>query len=165
MIERRAVAFAPGDVWALFLRRDRPLHYLMERHLDPLMADSHTPVNQFLNHDPLRTDGLLYLIERPLMLYRVVILQGPFRLDTKNGTELKVFDRAVQVLFLLRRNAKAPVIDREIGSEESVRVWYRAHAPQPHLLDHTVLERVEEALDPSFGLGRMGMEHLDAQFL
>jgi len=120
------------------------------------MADSHAPVNQFLNHDFFRTDPVLYLIERPVVLYRVVIPEGPFRLDAQNRIEVDVFDRAVQVLFLLRRHTEAPVIDREIGSEEPVRLRYRAHTPQPHLLDQTVLEGVEQALDSSFGLPESG---------
>ena len=119
------------------------------------MADSHAPVNQLLNHDFLRTDPVLYLIERPVVLYRVVIPEGPLRLYAEDGIELNV-DRAVQVLFLLRRHTEAPVIDREIGSEEPVRLRYRAHTPQPHLLDQTVLEGVEQALDSSFGLPESG---------
>ena len=90
MIDRRAVAFAFGDEWTFFLRCGRPLHYLMESYPDSLMADSHTPVNQFLNHDPLRTDPVLYLIERPVILDRVVILEGPFCLYAENGIEINV---------------------------------------------------------------------------
>ena len=164
MIDGRAVTFAPGDERTLFLRRGRPLHYLMERYLDSLMADSHAAVDQFLNHNPLRMDPVVYLVELAVILDRVVILEGPFRLDTKNSIELNVH-RPVQVLLLLRCDSKAPVIDREIGGEESICLRYRSHAPQPHLLDHAVLERVKEALDSPLGLGRVGMEHLDPEFL
>ena len=129
MIDGRAVPFAFGYEGAVFLRCGRPLHYLMEGYLVPLMADSHTPVDQILHHDLLRTDPVLYLIERPVVLDRVVILEGPFRLDAENGIEIDVFDRAVQVLFLFRSDTEAPVIDREVGGEESVSILDRAHAP------------------------------------
>src|SRR5208283_2572940 len=106
MVDRRTVALALGEERTLLLWLDWPLGYLMEGCLDSLMADSHATVDQLFDHDPLRTDIVLYLIERPIVLDRVVILQGPFRLYTKNSIEIKV-DRAVKVLFLLRLYRKA----------------------------------------------------------
>jgi hypothetical protein len=71
MVGRRAMAFALRDEWTLFLWCDRSLYDLMERYVDPLMADSHAPVDHLLNRDPLRTDAVLYLIERPVILDRM----------------------------------------------------------------------------------------------
>jgi hypothetical protein len=93
----------------------------------------------------------------------MVVLQGPFGLYAKNGIEIEVFDRAMQVLFLIWRHAKAPVIDRQIGSKKPVGLSYRLHPLEPHLLDQAVLEGVEEAFYPSLGLGRVGKEYPDAQ--
>ena len=63
MVDRRAVAFPPGDIWTLFLRGGRSLYDLMESYPDSLIADSHGAINQLFYCDPLRTDTVLYLIE------------------------------------------------------------------------------------------------------
>ena len=118
MIERRAVTFALRHEGTLFLRFEQPLHDLMEGYQDPLMADSHGAVNQLFYGDPLRTDLVLYLIELAVELDGVIILEGPFPLYAENGIEIKVFDCAVEVLFLFRHYRKAPVVDRQIGDEE-----------------------------------------------
>ena len=114
------------------------------------------PSISLLDHDLLRPDSVLYLIELPLILDRVVILEGPFYLDAEDGIELDAFDRAVEVLFLLRCHTEAPVVDRQIGREEPICLRYRAHTLKPHLLDHPVLEGLEQPLDPSLGLKESG---------
>src|SRR5271157_2340786 len=164
MAERRAMAFAFGDEWALFLGFTRSLHNLMKRELDTPMADLHAPVDQFLNDDPLPPNRVVYLIKRPVILDRMVILEAPFRLDAEHGIEVNG-DRAVKVFFLLGHYRKALVIDREIRDEKFIGFLYRAHPFKPHLFDEAVLEGVEEALDSSLGLGRVGMELSDVQLL
>src|SRR5208283_5756688 len=154
---------ALGEERTLLLWFDWPLGYLMEGCLDSLMADPHAPVNQLFYGDPLRTNTVLYLIELAVELDGMVILEGPFRLYAENCIKINV-GRAMQVLFLLRLYRKAFVIDRQIGDHESVCLVYRAHSLKSHLLDHAVLERVEEALDPPFGLGGVGMELSDPEF-
>jgi hypothetical protein len=98
---------------------------------------------------------VLYLIELAVELDGMIILEGPFRLYAENCIKINV-GRTMQVRFLLRLYRKAPVIDRQIGDEELVCLVYRAHALQSHLLDHPVLECVEQTLDPSFGLKKSG---------
>lgn len=98
------------------------------------------------------------------MLDGMVIVQGPFRLDAQHRIEV-TSDRMVQVLLLLRCDTEALVIDGEIGGQEVIGFVYRADTPQPHLLDQAILKCFEEALNPSFGLRRVGMELSDSEFL
>ena len=163
MIEGRAVALVFWEERTVFLWFGRPLHYLMESYPDSLMADSHSAVDQLLYHDPLCTDIVLYLIEPAVKLEGMVILERPFRLYAEDPIEIDAFHRAVEVLILLRHNAEAPVMDRQIGSEESVGFFYRLYPLKPHLLHQAVLECIEEAFDPSLGLGRVGKEHPDPE--
>ena len=151
MIERRPVAFASGQVGALFLRFGRSFHDLMEPYLGPPMTDFHSSVDQFLNDHRLGMDPTIYLVEFTVVLDRVVILQGSFRLDAEDHIEVNV-NRTMQVLLFLRCNTEPLVIDGEVGGEKLVGFVYRADTLKPHLLDQPVLECLEEALNPSFGL-------------
>ena len=135
MVEGRPVAFAPGKERTLFLRHYRPLGYLMKGYLAPLMADPHAPVDQLLHHDPLRTDLVLYLVEHPLILDGMVILEGPFRLFAENRIEIDVFKPAVEVLFTFRRYTETFVVGRQIGGEEPVGFFYGFYSLKPHLLN------------------------------
>ena len=115
MIYRRAVAFALGEERTLFLRFDRPLRYLMESCPDSLMADSHAAVDHLLDHNLLRPYPVLHLVELAVELDGMVILEGPLGLYAENRVEVSVFDRSVQILFLLWFYRKAPVGDYRVS--------------------------------------------------
>ncbi len=84
------------------------------------MANPHAPIDQLFNHDMPCADPVLNLVERSVVLDRVVVLQGSFRLNAENRVEINVLERTVQVFAVLRRQTETPVIAREIGSEEAI---------------------------------------------
>ncbi len=111
-----------------FVFGDRPLINLMKGEQDLLMANPHGAVDQFFDDYGLCVDPVVYLVEPPVVLDRVIMLQGPFVLDAEDGSEINVVKRTMQIFGVFRRHTEAPVLDREIGNEEPVGIRY---ASQP----------------------------------
>ena len=142
---------APGAERRFFLFPYRSLHDFVEGYANTVTAYSHGAINALLHHDLLCPEPILYLIELPLMLYGVVVFEGPFCFHAEDGLKIKPFRPAVEILLFLGWYGKSPIIPGQIRDEEPVCFFYSTDPLEPHLFYQPVLESVEEPFDPSLG--------------
>ena len=141
----------------------RSLFDLMEGECEFPMSDSHGPVDTVLHDNLVYPYPVLYLVELFVVLYDVIVSYRPLCLDAEDGIKVYSIHRTVEVPPFLWGDGKLSVVPGKIGDEEHICFLDGADAGQSHFFDQSILECFEEPLNPSFRLGGMGMDQLDAK--
>lgn len=100
------------------------------------------------------------------MADRVVVTEKPIFLDREDSLELETFgEGTMKICRVFRFSLETAVVSGEVTSEKTVGLLFGFDLFKTHLFDQTILEDAKEPFHPSLGLGRIRVNHSDAELL
>jgi hypothetical protein len=136
--------------------------------LSVLVEEVKPPVEPFLGLDPSGPSpvpGGFNEVKLSVVADRVVVTEKPPLLDREDPFEFEILgEGAMKILGVFRFSLETAVVSGEVTSEKAVGLLLGPDVFKTHLFDQPVLENAKEPLDPSLGLGRVGVNHSDTEF-
>ena len=130
-----------------------------------LVRDPHRPVHVLFHQHVGGPEGVVDLLEPPLMREGDVLAQAPGRLDAEEHAVQRPAcqPRPMQIGGLGRLDREAPIVERQPLLHEPIRCLERGDSRQAQLFHQAILNRLEQPLHPPLGLRRVGRDQLDPQ--
>jgi len=150
-------------------REKRALPDFAVTKLSVFVEEVKPPVEPFLGLDPSGPSPVprgFNEIKLFIVADRVVVTEKPPLLDREDSFEFEILGEGlVKIRRTFRFSLKTAVVSGEVASEKAVGLLLGPDVFKTHLFDQTILENAKEPLDPPLGLGRISVNHSDAELL
>jgi hypothetical protein len=129
-----------------------------------VVREPHGPIEPMFDLHVRGPDGVMNLIERPLISNREILPQTATSLDTQGRIQRAVRRRrSMQIHRLGREDGKWLIVARQICRQALIRGLNRRDLRQPHLFTDPIVERLKQPFHSPRGLRRVGRDQLDPQ--